>query len=328
MPVSYNDVFGVKEQNFNETAIEIFQFQAHNNAIYKEYLSLIGANTSSIRNYHNVPHLPIEFFKSHVVKTGDWQHKPKAFFESSSTTGKNTSKHYIGDIEWYNRSFLQTFSQFYGDVSEWCILALLPNYLERRQSSLVSMTQELIRLSRYDSSGFYLYNHDELKAQLEINESKQIKTLLIGVSFALLDIAETINSGFKCLTILETGGMKGRRKEMIRSELHETLRNGFGDVPIHSEYGMTELFSQAYSMENQLFETPNWMKVTISQLDDPFGKVGNSKNGLINVIDLANVQTCSFIATSDIGRLHKGGRFEVLGRFDHSEQRGCNLLIT
>ncbi len=328
LPISYHDVFGVKKHNFNEIALEIFHFQARNNTVYNQYLSLIGVNTETISSINQIPHMPIEFFKTHVIKTGNWTHTVEKRFESSSTTGLNTSKHYYEDLSWYRSSYTKTFEHFYGHPSEWCFLALLPNYLERSNSSLITMVTDLIDLSGHPSSGFYLYNHDELFDQLVQNEENGQKTVLFGVSFGLLDFAEKISYDFKNLIVLETGGMKGRRTEITRNELHEQLQAGFGSAPIHSEYGMTELFSQGYSLGDQLFETPNWMKVSLTQLDDPFASVAQGKNGLINVIDLANLNTCCFIATSDIGRLHKDGRFEVLGRFDHSEQRGCNLLLS
>ncbi|MBO6516502.1 MAG: acyl transferase [Bacteroidia bacterium] len=328
LPVSYEDIFGVKKHNFNETALEIFHFQATQNAVYAEFLDRIDVKPTEVRSVDQIPYLPIDFFKTRVVKSGSWQHTVDHRFESSSTTGKNTSKHYYHDLDWYTRSFTNCFKQFYGPPTDWCILALLPNYLERNNSGLIEMANSLIQQSQNPDSGFYLYEHEALLNQIEHNEQKGIKTLLLGVSFALLDFAERVRPGFKHLTVMETGGMKGRRKEIIRLELHRLLQKGFGSIPIHSEYGMTELFSQAYSMGDQLFSTPNWMEVRIKQLDDPFSDAAQGKNGLIHVIDLANIQTCSFIATADIGRLHKDGRFEVLGRFDHSEQRGCNLLLS
>ena len=327
LPVSYNDVFSVKEHNFNEMALTIFQFQATNNAVYVEYLQHLGISPSQITCVEDIPHLPIEFFKSHIVKTGNWDHSADQMFESSSTTGSNTSKHYYHDIAWYRTSYQKYFEAHYGSPDNWCILALLPNYLERSNSSLIEMTHTLIQKSKHPRSGFYLYNHQDLIDNIKKNESDKTKTLLIGVSYALLDFSAEITGPFEYLTVMETGGMKGRKKEMIRQDLHKELRAGFGPIPIHSEYGMTELFSQAYSQSDHLFECPSWMKVNVKQLDDPFTNASFGRNGLINVIDLANIQTCSFIATSDIGRLHKDGRFEVLGRFDHSEQRGCNLLL-
>ncbi len=326
-PISYDEVFRVNKHNFNETALKIFRFQVDQNAVYSEYLSLLDISPDSVKHWSEIPFLPIEFFKSHTITSGEWQPKDDQLFESSATTGTITSKHFYTDITWYNKSFLKGFKAVYGDPSEWCILALLPNYLEREHSSLIAMTNALIDLSNQPSSGFYLYDHDGLKKQLEVNENLGQKTLLIGVSYALLDFSAKLNGDFQHLTVLETGGMKGRRKEIIRSELHAELAKGFGTSPIHSEYGMTELFSQAYSTSNQRFTCPPWMRVDLTQIDDPFGKVQPGKNGRINVIDLANVQSCSFIATSDIGRMHKDGTFEVLGRFDHSEQRGCNLML-
>lgn len=326
-PVSKEDVFAVKEHNFNEIALEIFRHQAANNVIYNQYLTLIGCTPSTVRSVSEIPFLPIEFFKSHTITTGTWQSDD--FFESSSTTGLNTSKHYIRDVTWYEESFRRCFEMVYSDVSEYCILALLPNYLERGQSSLVYMTQDLITRSTHELSGFYLYNHEALLDTLHALEQSGQKTILIGVSFALLDFAQLVNHTYQNLTIIETGGMKGRRKEMTRFELHNALASAFGDIPIHSEYGMTELFSQAYSTSAEMrFACPPWMKVLTTELEDPFQNSAQGKSGLLNVVDLSNIQTCSFIATSDIGRLYEDGTFEVLGRFDHSEQRGCNLMIT
>ena len=307
--------------------MKIFRYQAGHNAVYGKYLSLLDISVDQISKWQEIPCLPIEFFKSHEVISGEWKPQPDQVFESSATTGTITSKHYYKDISWYNRSFIEGFKDVYGDPKNWCILALLPNYLERENSSLITMTKALIDLTEHESSGFYLYDHGALRRQLETNEKVGMPTLLIGVSFALLDFSANLTGDFKHLTVMETGGMKGRRKEIIRSELHRELAKGFGSAPIHSEYGMTELFSQAYSTQNQRFNCPPWMQVRLTQIDDPFGSVDPGRNGRINVIDLANVQSCSFVATSDIGRMYKDGTFEVLGRFDHSEQRGCNLLL-
>lgn len=327
LPVSPDDVFRVNEHNFNELALGIFQHQARENEVYASYLDLLGIKPESIRHTEDIPHLHVEFFKTHAIRTGNWPLDDTKYFESSSTTGTGTSKHFYNDLTWYNRSFLSTFQKFYGNPGDWCIIALLPGYLERSNSSLIRMVDSLVSATGNAYSGFYLYEHEKLIDTLRKTEEMSQKTLLVGVSFALLDVAEKYKTNFNHLTILETGGMKGRRKEMIRSELHQQIRSGFGNLPIHSEYGMTELFSQAYSTDGIHFRTPAWMRVSTQKLDDPLTPASHGRNGLIKVIDLANIQTCSFIATADIGKTYEDGSFEVLGRFDHSEQRGCNLLL-
>lgn len=248
-------------------------------------------------------------------------------FTSSGTTGAKTSQHVVTDISLYEKSFLKAFEHFYGPVSHYCILALLPAYLEREGSSLVYMVDSLITKSRHSNSGFYLNNLDDLKKQLMLLQKKGQKTLLIGVSFALLDLAETMRFPLKNTIVMETGGMKGRRREMIRSELHQILKNAFGVEQIHSEYGMTELLSQGYSKGHGIFNCPPWMKVLIRDTEDPLSIQKSGKNGGINIIDLANLNSCPFIATQDLGKVHPNGSFEVLGRFDHSDIRGCNLMV-
>lgn len=326
LPFSQDDIFGVKEQNFNELGVEIFQWQAERNPVYREYLQLLNIKPASIKKLGEIPFLPISFFKTHKVTTHS-DLNLTSYFESSATTGQVTSKHYYNDLKFYKKSFHLGFEKHFGNPKNWSILALLPNYLERQHSSLIAMVNDLILASEKESSGFYLYDHENLLNQIEENEKNEVPTLLFGVSFALLDFGKIVDSTFKHLTIIETGGMKGRRKEITRQELHNQLKMSFGNVSIHSEYGMTELFSQAYSIDGGMFSCPDWMRVSACELDDPFSPVGYGKNGLLQVIDLANVESCSFIATSDIGKLYKDGRFEVLGRFDHSEQRGCNLLL-
>ncbi|MCB9262076.1 MAG: acyl transferase [Flavobacteriales bacterium] len=325
LPFSTTDIFELKKHKFNEICLEMFHWQAKNNDIYHEFLTLLKIDSSSIFDLNHIPFMPIEFFKNHRVKTGNWRHS--TIFESSSTTDSTPSTHFVGDIEWYETSFMNHFEMNYGSPHKWSILALLPNYLERENSSLVYMIDHLLKQSQYSNSGFYLYNHTHLKSAIEENERKNIPTLLWGVSFALLDFSELISKKYKCLTIMETGGMKGRRKEITRTELHQQLTSAFGNVPIHSEYGMTELFSQAYSKKDGKFVCPPWMKIMVRRFDNALENARLGSSGLINVIDLANIQTCSFIATQDVGRLFKDGTFEVLGRFDHSEQRGCNLMV-
>jgi hypothetical protein len=328
LPISYSDVFNVNKHNFNEIALQIFRVQAEKNLVYKNYLKHVGCDIHTISNLEDIPFLPIEFFKTHEVITGTWPTRMTHCFESSSTTGIGTSKHYYEDEEWYRRAFTFGFEQRFGQINDWCFLALLPNYMENQRSSLISMVNGLIRESNHPLSGFYL-NQDKLLVDRIIeNEAQNTKTLLIGVSFALLDILPKIRGCFNHLSIMETGGMKGRRREITRMELHKVLASTFIGANICSEYGMTELFSQAYLTNGQGFKTPPWMRVYLTQVDDPFSIANQGKNGLINVIDLANIESCSFIATSDIGKMHKDGSFDVLGRYDLSEQRGCNLLIS
>jgi hypothetical protein len=327
LPVSYGDVFNVNKHNFNEIALEIFRYQSIENKTYGSFLKHIGCNITSVTRCTDIPFLPIDFFKTHSVQSGSWKPEIGAYFESSSTTGKGTSKHYFKNPEWYQRSFLKGFELQYGDVSDVCILALLPNYQENPHSSLIKMVNGLIEKSNYKNSGFYLNDASELINQLLLNETKRIKTILFGVSFALLDMTIPADYKFQHLAVLETGGMKGRRKEITRKALHDHISKQFTEACVHSEYGMTELFSQAYLTDESNFITPPWMQVHLTQLDDPFSRAGLNKTGIINVIDLANVESCSFIATADIGKMHKDGSFEVLGRYDYSEQRGCNLLI-
>ncbi len=327
LPVSYSDVFNVNKHNFNEIALEIFRYQAQENAVYRKFLDHLTGNPEEITHYSNIPFLPIELFKKHQVISGNWVTESTEYFESSSTTGLNTSKHYINDPAWYYHSFTSGFERVYGSINDWCIMALLPNYLENEHSSLIAMVDQLIKLSENENSGYYLDEDDSLDSRLKYNESQGKKTLLIGVSFALIDLTLSFKESFNHLTILETGGMKGRQKEVTRAELHYKIGSAFPGAKIHSEYGMTELFSQAYLTNKNSFVAPPWMHVSLSQLDDPFTQAKLSKTGLIRVIDLANIETCSFIATSDVGKMHKDDSFEVLGRYDYSEQRGCNLLI-
>jgi phenylacetate-coenzyme A ligase PaaK-like adenylate-forming protein len=313
------------DEQFLELALEIFRFQADQNPVYKAYIDHLGIRPDTIETLEDIPFLPIEFFKEHKVVTGDY--KPAQIFESSGTTGTNTSKHYICDLQLYHRSFTSTFKQFYGDPSTYCILALLPSYLERKHSSLVYMANELISLSRHPGSGFYLDDYKSLILQLETLEKENQSTLLLGVSFALLDLAEQLPIELKNTIVMETGGMKGRREELTRQELHERLSLSFRQGAIHSEYGMTELLSQAYSKKDGIFHKPPWMKVLIRDPYDPLSIMSRGSSGGINIIDLANLYSCSFIATQDIGKLAQDGGFEVLGRFDNSDIRGCNLML-
>ena len=312
-------------QEFSANCLEIFRYQAHHCEVYARYLSLLGILPDTIRRPEDIPFLPIEFFKSHVVSSGSQE--PQLIFSSSGTTGTVQSKHYVADVTLYERSFRRAFELFYGAPEEWTILALLPSYAEREGSSLIYMVDDLIHRSNHPQSGYFLYNHQDLFEVLTQLKADRRKTLLIGVTYALLDFTENYCIDFPELVVMETGGMKGRRREMIREEVHEQLRSGFHVSAIHSEYGMTELLSQAYSAGDGLFRCPPWMKIMIRDTNDPFQLLPTGQTGGINVIDLANVQSCAFIATQDLGKIHPEGHFEVLGRFDQSDIRGCNLLV-
>lgn len=282
-------------------------------------------DVDAVKNIAQIPFLPISFFKTHTIQSNTAQ--PETIFTSSGTTGIITSRHFVTDIDWYRQSFRKAFELFYSDIKKYAILALLPSYLEREGSSLIYMADDLIKQSENPDSGFYLYNHDELYHKLISQQQAGKPTLLIGVTFALLDFVEQYQINFPELIVMETGGMKGRRKEMIREELHAQLCAGFNVSAIHSEYGMTELLSQAYSKGNGIFNCPQWMQVLIRDTNDPLSLIGQGKTGGINVIDLANINSCSFIATQDLGKQYADGSFEVLGRFDNADIRGCNLLI-
>ncbi len=316
-------IFCVNEEGFEALAIEIFQFQYAHNPVYRAYADVLGKTPAVVRSLHEIPFLPIRFFKTHAVKTGMFE--PEAIFESSGTTQTTNSRHWVKSLALYKESFCRAFELFYGDIRNWCVLGLLPSYLERQHSSLVVMVNELIRQSAHPESGFYLYDHQKLSNTLQELEQRAVPTLLIGVTFGLLDFAETHSLPLKHTIVMETGGMKGRRKEMVREEVHEILTSAFQVPVIHSEYGMSELLSQAYSKGKGVFSTPPWMKVLIREMDDPL-TVHYTGNGLINVIDLANLYSCAFIATDDVGKLWENGSFEVNGRADHSDLRGCSLL--
>ena len=312
--------------DFEKKALEIFKFQFENNLVYRSFCDLLCKHPSGIKELKNIPFLPIDFFKSHEIKISS--KKTSKIFTSSGTTGSNLSKHYVTDLDLYEKSFMNCFKVFYGDINDYTILGLLPSYLERNNSSLVYMVNKMIEQSKFPESRFYLDEIDELKETILKLEKEKRKTILIGVSYALLDLIEYHKFNLNHTIIMETGGMKGKRKELIKSELHKLLKNGFGVNNIHSEYGMTELLSQAYSKKNGLFSTPPWMKILIRDTEDPQSILPLTKTGGINIIDLANINSCSFIATMDLGKLHVDGQFEVLGRFDQSDIRGCNLMVT
>ena len=311
--------------DFEKLVLEVFQFQAQHNAVYKQFIKLLKVNPLAVDSVRKIPFLPIEFFKSHKILSSTT--KIEETFLSSGTTGQAQSKHFVTDISVYEESFTKGFEYFYGSIEEYTVLALLPSYLERNGSSLIYMANDFIEKSNNPKSGFYLNNLEELRKNLQELDKNNQKVLLIGVSFALLDLVETYKFNLKNTIIMETGGMKGRRKELIREELHQILKEGFGVSEIHSEYGMTELLSQGYSKGNGIFGCPPWMKVLTRDPEDALTILPEGKSGGINVIDLANINSCSFIATQDLGKTYANGTFEVLGRFDNSDIRGCNLLV-
>ena len=326
MPIKAKRIFNIKNPTeFNELALEIFHFQYENNIIYQKFVDGLKINPKKINHYSTIPFLPIEFFKTQKIISS--KETPEITFISSGTTGINTSKHYVADTDIYYSSFLAGFKHFYGYPEEWVILALLPAYLERSGSSLVYMCNSLIKESNKKESGFYLNEYEKLHLLLTSLRNMNQKTIIIGVTFALLDMAEEYPVDFPNLVVMETGGMKGRRNELIRNELHEKLQKGFGVKTIHSEYGMTELLSQAYSKGDGVFQCPPWMKVVIRDVNDPLTQVKKNKTGGVNVIDLANINSCSFIATQDLGKVTNDNDFEIIGRFDNSDVRGCNLLV-
>lgn len=323
--ISKKEIFSIRNSDeFEKAALKVFHFQAENNPVYADFMHFLNVNPEQIDSTEKIPFLPIRFFKSHEVVSG--KNLPEKVFTSSGTTGMQTSKHFISDLNFYRESLDHSFRYFYDNIEAYTIFALLPSYLEREGSSLIDMVEFWIE--RSGKGGFYLYNHEELYRDLTRNEMEGKKAILIGVSFALLDFAEKFRLDLRHTIVMETGGMKGRKKEITRDELHEILKNGFGVSRIHSEYGMTELLSQAYSNGNSYFKTPKWMKILIRDTEDALSLLPSGKTGGINVIDLANLNSCSFIATDDLGRIHRDNSFEVLGRFDHSDVRGCNLMVT
>ncbi|RZK03760.1 MAG: acyl transferase [Flavobacterium sp.] len=324
IPVS--DIFNISSQKqFEKIALKVFRFQYDNNAVYRQFCELLKVEKGSVKSLKEIPFLPIQFFKSHEVLSDE---KPvQEIFTSSGTTGMITSRHLVTDITLYEESYRKAFSEFYGNIEDYAVLALLPSYLERQGSSLIYMVEDLIKLSNNPNSGFYLHNHDDLIEKLTELEKQGQNIILIGVTYALLDLIEKRKFNLNNTIIMETGGMKGKRKEMIREELHQQLCDGFGVSAIHSEYGMTELLSQAYSLGNGIFECPSWMNILIRDTEDALTYVDYGKTGGINVIDLANINSCSFIATQDLGKKYPNNSFEVLGRFDNSDIRGCNLMV-
>jgi phenylacetate-coenzyme A ligase PaaK-like adenylate-forming protein len=311
--------------DFNKLALSIFRFQAINNPVYKAFLNYVKCDINKFTQIEDIPFLPIQFFKSHRVLSN--KNQVEETFLSSGTTGSKQSKHYVADLSLYEKSYLEGFSHFYGNINDYTILALLPSYLDRNGSSLIYMASDLIKKSGKAKSGFYLDNLEALAELLNSLDKKGEKVLLIGVSFALLDLIEKYQFNLNHTTVMETGGMKGRRKELVRQELHQQLCKGFGVNKIHSEYGMTELLSQGYSKGNGLFKTPPWMRILIRDTEDAFTILPHNQTGGLNIVDLANLNSCSFIATQDLGKTYSDGSFEVLGRFDNSDIRGCNLMV-
>lgn len=321
-----NNIFKIKnEEQFNKIALQILNYQYQNNIVYRNYTEKLNIDILQIKHFNDIPFLPIDFFKTHNIKSS--KKEIQAIFKSSGTAGTSRSKHYISDLKVYEKSFLKTFNIFYGKPENYTFLALLPSYSEQGNSSLIYMIEKLMQHSGNPHNGFYLYNHDELFSKLNFLEKKKQKTILIGVSFALLDFFEEYRLKLKNTIIIETGGMKGRKKEIVREELHKIIKFASGLKNLHSEYGMTELLSQAYAKTENNYKTPPWMKILIRDADDPFSYLPQGKSGGINIIDLANIYSCSFIETKDLGKLHKDSSFEVLGRFDNSDIRGCNLMV-
>lgn len=321
-----NNIFSINsEAEFQRTAIEVFWFQYEHNRVYRDYCDLLHIEVKKIRKVEQIPFLPIQFFKSHRILSS--QKVPEQIFTSSGTTGSVPSKHFVTDLSLYEKSFISGFEGFYGNIEDYVVLGLLPSYLERNGSSLIYMVHRFIEKSTHAESGFYLDTISELAGTLKKLDAEGKKTILIGVSFALLTLVERFNFDLKNTIIMETGGMKGRRKELVRPALHAILSEGFGVEKIHSEYGMTELLSQAYSMGDGVFECPAHMKILIRDPEDPFTMMPDQKNGGINIIDLANLNSCAFIATQDLGKKIANNSFEIMGRFDNSDLRGCNLLV-
>jgi len=322
-----NDFIFSPTISFAEKALKVFQFQYQHNMLYKRFADSLNCNPSLINSIYRIPFLPISFFKTHSVTTT--QFEPQLIFESSGTTGSINSQHFVKDATLYESSFCKGFNHFYGELKNYCILGLLPPYLERKSSSLVYMVDKLMQISNHPLNGFHLYDYKNLSEKIKKLERQEQKTILFGVTYALLDFAQEFPMPLKHAIVIETGGMKGRKQEMLRSQVHSLLKESFHLNHIHSEYGMTELLSQAYALKDGIFHAPSWMKILIREEDDPLQvchEPKNSTTGVINVIDLANIYSCSFIATDDAGKLYSNGSFEVIGRVDNSDIRGCSLL--
>jgi phenylacetate-coenzyme A ligase PaaK-like adenylate-forming protein len=318
-------LYTINAQNVTDIALRLFRFQAEHNAIYKKYVHYLGVELADVQSITEIPYLPISFFKSQALKTTDWQ--PQTMFTSSGTTGDTTSTHFIHDLNFYLNHSQRCFEHFFGSLEQYHIFALMPSYLERADSSLIAMLGHFIRKTTSPLSGFYLYDHDKLIADIREARKGTKKIVLWGVSFALLDLAEKFPIDLHDCIILETGGMKGRRKEMTRHELHAQLTQAFNVDAIYSEYGMTELLSQAYTKGGDLFYPSPWMKIVVRETVDPLEKGLVSRTGGLNVIDFANIHSVAFIETEDAGKAHPEGTFEVAGRLDNSDVRGCNLMV-
>ena len=323
-PDWFNSILSIDNHSFGDAALELFRYQAKENVVYRAYLDALHIQPGTIRDIASIPFLPIRFFKTHEVKTGNMA--TALVFESSGTTGTQTSRHFVVDPGLYESSFTHGFERVYGPPAGYCIIGLLPSYLERQHSSLVYMVDQLIRMSGHPESGFYLHETAQLARKLEQLEQSGQKTILIGVTYALLDFAMQYPMKLQHTILMETGGMKGRRKELIREEVHQQLKAAFGVPGVHSEYGMTELLSQAYATGDGIYVCPPWMRILMRDEEDPLA-IRQEGAGIINVIDLANRDSCAFIATEDAGKPAPGGGFEVLGRMDGSDLRGCSLLI-
>lgn len=324
--ITADDIFTLSSRKaFDKLALKVFRYQHEHNAVYRAFCDYLNTDVQQVKTIAKIPFLPIQFFKTHEVICGE--PVVEQIFTSSGTTGMSTSRHLVSDISMYEQSYRLGFSAFYGNIQDYVVLALLPSYLEREGSSLIYMVDDLIKRSEHPESGFYLHNTDELAQKLKKLDASGQNVLLIGVTYALLDLVEQHSFALQNTIIMETGGMKGRRREMIREELHQVLCQGFGVPSIHSEYGMTELLSQAYSLSEGIFECPPWMHVLVRDTEDPLQYIDSGKTGGLNVIDLANLNSCAFIATQDLGKQYENGSFEVLGRFDHSDIRGCNLMV-
>ncbi|MBO9701159.1 MAG: acyl transferase [Sporocytophaga sp.] len=316
------DLFNISDQNFNDKAILLFKYQAKHNPIYKQYIDLLGKDPDKVSLIEEIPFLPILFFKTQEIKTGSFSEKQ--IFYSSGTTGLQTSRHHVADPEFYLKNCEKIFKKFYGNLSDFIVLALLPSYQQNPGSSLIYMVNHFIKQSGNSLSGFVTEN--TLLENLEKYKESPSKKLLIGVSYALWDLAENEHPDLSDFIVMETGGMKGRREELVRDELHQILKSGLNIRDVHSEYGMTELLSQAYSSGSGFFLGPDWFKILLRDINDPLTIGSGRSSGGINIIDLANVDSCAFIETQDLGKISDDKNFEVLGRFDNSDIRGCNLL--
>lgn len=323
LPFEIEKLWNLPAEEFLQYASKLAVFQAANNPIYQQWITLSKQSLSTLGTVAAIPFLPISFFKNQDVFIGE---KPTTLFESSGTTQDVVSKHWVADTNIYEDSFLKCFDLFYGNPKDYCIIGLLPSYLERKHSSLVYMVNKLIQVSEHPKSGFYLNEFETLDKVLKELESKQIKTWFIGVSFGLIDFSEAFPQQLNYATVIETGGMKGRKEELTKFELHGLLKKNLGVNTIHSEYGMTELLSQAYSLGEGIFKCPPWMKVLVGEAEDPTA-LKTKGRGVLHIIDLANIYSCAFIATEDMGEIYEDGSFQVLGRADNSDRRGCSLLV-